>query len=123
MVVSAGFSDYPKRRFLSREGSSKVFGSRQTAIGCALWGALLSTAAQAGPVALHPLVVIDGSEQDQQDFHALLTVALVKQNIALVEAEKVREFLEKQPGHSCVGRDECLAELAKATEASRALVV
>ncbi len=86
---------------------------------------LLGTHAWSAPrevVALHPLVVVGGEPADDW-LHSLFTAEVARIDVELVGSEQVRQFLKSQRNQSCIGDDGCLANLAKATGATRTVLV
>ncbi len=83
---------------------------------------LVAGAATRELVAAHPLVIV-GGEQADEALHTAFAAEVARLNVDLVDSEQVRAFLKTQRNESCVGDDRCLAELARATRASRALLV
>jgi hypothetical protein len=94
------------------------------------WAVLLSAPAMAGspPVmpptlVAHPLVVVGGSSEDAARFGPQLDAELARRDVRIVGKACAREFLARRDGGSCAGEEACLAELARACGASRALYV
>ncbi len=73
-------------------------------------------------LALHPLVVV-GGEKTNEELQAILAAEVARLDVELVDSEAVHRFLQGQPNQSCIGIDPCLGELARATNASRSLVL
>lgn len=75
-------------------------------------------------VALHPLVVL-GDDSGREGFQSLFAAEAARLDIELIDSGAVRALLESRPGRSCVGLelDSCLAELARASRASRTVFV
>ena len=93
------------------------------------WVVLISVPAIAGSpppgddLVPHPLVVVGGSSEDAARFGPQLDAELARRDIQVVGQRCARDFLSRRDGGSCAGDEGCLAELAKACGASRALYV
>ena len=102
-------------------------GLRRTALCGSVLMALHSLAApQGGPAPAlvpHPLVVVGGSEDDAARFGPQLEAELSRRDVRVVGQQCARQFVAARPGGSCGGDERCLAELARACGAQRALYV
>ncbi len=99
----------------------------------ALWLApaqrALAAEEAAPPLALHPCVVVGEKNPEQARNHQLAcTTVLVPANVRRVPDEQVTAFLDKEPRKTCAPpaakkTNECLARLATATQAARAVLI
>jgi len=93
----------------------------------ALWALCLG----AGPVhgapsntlVAHPLVVVGGTDAEVQRLAALLDAELERRDVKLAPVGCAAAFLRGRGTPSCGGAEDCLAQLAQACGAARALSV
>lgn len=104
--------------------------TRRSSASVAAWCFFLSVCAVAHAesplVALHPSEVVDAAPKDADRIHALVAAELLRRGVNLAPSEKVQAFISKSG--SCAeqtehDRSECLHQLAKAVDASRALLI
>jgi len=86
-------------------------------------GAGASHGATPNTLAAHPLVVVGGTDADVQQLAALLDVELARRDVKLAPAGCAGAFLRGRGTPSCGGADDCLAQLAQACGAARALSI
>jgi hypothetical protein len=82
----------------------------------------INARAAEGPMALHPLIVVDATEADAATFRRTFVDEAGKHKLDLIADDKVATFLASRGG-SCVADEACLAELATTTGAARTLLV
>ena len=95
-----------------------------------LCAVLLARSATAAPtpetVALHPCVIVGEAGADAENLGATCATVVAKRDVELTSSTAVREFLAKEPEQSCAGQaapEQCLARLARATQAARSLLI
>jgi hypothetical protein len=79
--------------------------------------------ASSATLVAHPLVVVGGSAEDAARFGPQLDAELARRDIRVVGKTCAHDFLARREGGSCSGDEACLAQLARACGASRALYV
>jgi hypothetical protein len=84
--------------------------------------ASINARAAEGPMALHPMIVVDATDADAETFRRTFADEAGKRKLDLIAEERVATFLASRGG-SCGADEACLAELAKATGAVRTLLV
>jgi hypothetical protein len=92
-----------------------------------LWALCLGAGAAQGATSntlvAHPLVVVGGTDADAQRLAALLDAELVLRDVKLAPAGCAGAFLRGRGTPSCGGSEDCLAQLAQACGAARALSI
>src|SRR4051794_22818710 len=73
--------------------------------------------------ALHPLVTEGRDGVSAEELQVAYVAEVVKLGPELADSQLVRDFLAKEPDNSCAAKDLCLARLAKAATAARAVYV
>jgi hypothetical protein len=94
--------------------------SRSLMLGFGL--ASFAASAAEGPIALHPMIVVDATDADAEGFRHTLAEEVARHQLDVVAGERVTAFLASRSG-SCAAEESCLAELAKVTGAARTLLI
>ena len=84
--------------------------------------ASFSASAAEGPLALHPVIVVDATEADAKNFRHVFAEEVAKHKLEVIAEDRVATFLASHGG-SCTTDEACLAELARSTGATRTLLV
>lgn len=93
--------------------------------------ALLAPAASAAAptpesLALHPCVIVGEAGAEAESLAATCATVVAKHDVELTSSSTVREFLTGEPEQSCAGQsapEQCLARLARSTQAARSLLI
>jgi hypothetical protein len=95
-----------------------------------LCAVLLARSATAAPtpetVALHPCVIVGEAGAEAENLSATCATVVAKRDVELTSSTAVRAFLAQQADTSCADHaapEQCLARLARATQAARSLLI
>jgi hypothetical protein len=72
-------------------------------------------------VAVHPLEVVDASEEERKQLRGAFVAAVQELGVLEADERAVKSFLGKRPTGSCQGEEQCLGSLAKNARADKAL--